>query len=182
MDLLKKVAGVAIGLFVGYFVVQLFIGGDKLAPFKDFRSSEGAFNILMPGTPKTQNQTLETPVGKVPMTMYMSGSGSAGCAVAFADYPQQIIDSTDPQKLLEGAKNGAISNVNGKLVSETKVSFNGLPARDVVIEVPGKAFITARFILAGPRFYELMLIAPKAKGHEQDISQFFNSFKIDGVK
>jgi hypothetical protein len=136
----------------------------------------------MPGKPKAQNQTLDTPVGKVPMVMYMSGSGSAGCAVAFADYPQQIINSTDPQKLLEGAKNGAINNVGGKLVSETKVSFNGLPAKDVVIEIPGKAFITARFILAGPRFYELMFIAPKDKGHEEDIAKFFNSFAIDGIK
>jgi hypothetical protein len=179
---IKKVAGFVIGFVVVFFVIQLFTGSDKLAPFQEFRSDEGRFTVLMPGKPKAQNQNMDSPVGKIDLVMYMAGSGTAGCAVAYADYPAQLVNSTDPQKLLDGSRNGAVKNVNGKLVSETSVSFNGLPARDVVIEMPGKAFITARFILASPRFYELMFIAPKDKGHEQDIAKFFDSFKIDGIK
>jgi hypothetical protein len=182
MDLLKRVAGIVIGLAVGYLVIQVFIGGDKLATFKEFRSDEGGFTVLMPGKPKAQNQTLDSPVGQVKMVMYMAGSSKAGCAVAYADYPAQLINSTDPQKTLDGARNGAIKNVNGKLISETSINFHGLPARDVRIEIPKKALITARLILAGPRFYQLMFIAPTDKEHEQDISQFLNSFTIDGVK
>jgi hypothetical protein len=182
MDLLKKVGGIVIGFAVAYFAIQYFTGSDKLAPFEEFRSDAGNFSILMPGKPKTEKQTVETAVGSVDMIMYTAGSRKAGCAVAFTDYPQQLVDSTDPQKLLEGAKNGAIKNVKGKLVSETKVSFNGLPARDMVIEVPSEGIITARLIIASPRFYQLMLITPKDKDHKEDISKFFNSLKIDGVK
>jgi len=182
MDLVKRIAGFAIGFIVVYLLIHTFTGSDKLAQFKEFRSDEGRFTVLMPGKPKAQNQTLDSPVGKVDMVMYMVGSRKVGCAVAYADYPQQLINSTDPQKILEGAKNGAVKNVSGRLVSETSIDFHGLPARDVVIEVPNKAFITARFILVGPRFYELMFIAQTDKGHEQDISRFFDSFAIDGVK
>jgi hypothetical protein len=182
MDILKRVAGFAVGFIVVYAIINMFTASDKLAQFKEFRSDEGRFTVLMPGKPKAQNQTMDTPVGKVDMVMYMASSGKAGCAVAYADYPEQLINSTDPQKTLDGARNGAIKNVSGRLVSETSISFHGLPARDVRIEIPNKAFVTARFILASPRFYELMLIAPTDKGHEQDISQFFNSFTIDGIK
>ena len=185
MDILKRVArvvGFAVGFVVVYFIIQLFTSSDKLAPFKEFRSDEGGFAVLMPGKPKAQNQVLDTPVGKVNMVMYMAGSGSAGCAVSYADYPAQLINSTDPQKTLDGARNGAIKNVSGKLISETSINFHGLPARDIRIEISKKALVTTRLILAGPRFYQLMFIAPTDKGHEQDISKFFDSFAIDGVK
>jgi hypothetical protein len=182
MDLSKRIAGFAVAFFVVYFIMHNYFAGDKLAQFKEFRSDEGRFTVLMPGKPEAKNQVLETPVGKVAMVMYMAGSGKAGCAVAYADYPAQLINSTDPQKTLDGARNGAVKNVSGRLVSESNIDFHGLPARDVSIEIPGKAFVTARFILASPRFYELMFIAPTDKGHEQDISKFFDSFAIDGVK
>jgi hypothetical protein len=182
MELLKKVAGFAIGFIVVYFLIHIFTGSDKLAAFQEFRSDEGRFTVMMPGKPKAQNQSLETAVGKIDMVMYMAGSGKAGCAVAYADYPAQLVNSTDPQKLLEGATNGAVKNVNGRLVSETGTSFHGLPARDVWIEVPKKFFITGRFIMADSRFYELMFITPTEKGHEEDIAKFLDSFKIDGIK
>jgi hypothetical protein len=184
MNIWKRVAGYAIGVITGivvYFGIQFFTASDKLAPFQEFRSDAGSFSILMPGKPASEKQNLETPAGSVAMVMYTAGSGNVGCVVAFADYPQKLVDSSDPQKLLDGAQNGAIKNVKGKLVKETRVSFNGLPARDVVIEVPGKAFVTARLIIASPRFYQIMLITPTDKGHEQDISKFFNSFRIDGI-
>ena len=185
MDILKRVAGYAVAFItaiVVYFGIQLFIAGDKLATFTEFRSDEGRFTVLMPGKPKAQNQVLDTPVGKVDMVMFTAGSNKAGCVVAYADYPAQLINTTDPQKTLDGARDGAVKNVNGRLVSETSIYFHGLPARDVRIEIPGKAFVTGRFILASPRFYELLFIAPTDTGREQDISKFFNSFTIDGVK
>ncbi len=182
MDFLKKAAWFVIGFVIVYFGMQYFTNSGKLAAFQEFRSDAGNFSVLMPGKPKTEKQNIETAVGSVTMIMYTAGSSRAGCAVAFADYPQQLVDSSDAQKLLEGAKNGAIKNVKGTLVSETRVSFNGLPARDLVIEVPGKAIINARLIIASPRFYQLMLITPKGQDHKEDIAKFFNSLKIDGVK
>ncbi len=182
MDIVKRVAGFAIGFIVVYLIIHTFTSGDKLPPFKEFRSAEGRFTVLMPGEPKRQTQNADTPVGKVEMVMFTAGTNKIGCAVSYADYPEQMVNSTDPQKLLDGATNGAVANVKGKLVSESKMSFNGLPARNIVIEIPNKAFITARLILNGPRFYQLMFIAPTQKDHEQDISKFLDSFQIDNLK
>jgi hypothetical protein len=191
MNNVKKIATlitglVVVGLIIAFILVYLIIytltAGSKLAPFKEFRSNEGRFTVLLPGEPKREDQSADTPVGKVEMFMFTAGTSKIGCAISYTDYPEQMVNSTDPQKVLDGARNGAVSNVQGQLVSESKVNFYGLPARDVVIEIPNKAFITTRLILASPRFYQLMFIAPTDKGHEQDISKFFDSFEIDGVK
>jgi hypothetical protein len=181
MDLSKRIAGFAVAFFVVYFIMHNYLGSDKLAPFKEFRSNEGRFTVLMPGEPKSEDQSADTSVGNVKMFIFTAGSTKVGCVVSYADYPEQLINATDPQKVLDVARNGAISNVKGRLVRENKFDFHGLPARDVVIEMPNKIFVTTRLILAGPRFYQLMLIAPKDNSHEQDIAKFFDSFKIDGV-
>jgi len=182
MNRLKGIIGFAAVFIVVCAVIYISMGNDKLAPFQEFRSNDGRFTVLMPGKPEVRNEAMDMPFGKVNTITYMASSRKVGCAVAYTDYPALLIKSTDPQKLLEGAKNGAIKNVSGRLVSETSIDFHGLPARDVVIEIPNKALVTARFILVSPRFYELMFFATTDKSHEQDISQFFNSFKIDDVK
>jgi hypothetical protein len=182
MNLSKRIVGFAVAFFVVYFIIHNNFGSGKLAPFKEFRSDEGQFAVLMPGKPEVRNDAADMPFGKVNTITYMAGSRKIGCAIAYTDYPALLIKSTDPQKLLNSAKEEAVKNAGGRLISETRIDFHSLPAMDVRIEVPGKAFTAARYVLKNPRFYTLVFFAPTNKDHEQDISQFFNSFKIDGVK
>lgn len=182
MKRFKGIIGFAVGFIIVYAAIHLFKnGGEKLPSFEQFRCDDGRFTVLLPGKPERQNNSIDTAVGKIDLVMYMAGSRKAGCVAGYCDYPQQYINSTDPQKLLEGARDGAVANVNGRLVSETQVDFHSKPARQFVIEVPNKAFVTARVILIGPRLYQLMLIAPTNQGHEEDISRFFDSFTVDGI-
>ena len=182
MDRLKGMIGFIACFVIVLIAIHLFKGGGgKLPPFEQFRCEDGRFTVLMPGKPKQEKNTIDTALGKIDLIMYMAGSRKISCIAGFCDYPQKYIDSTDPQKMLDGARDGAVANVKGRLVSETKVSFNSKPARQFVIEVPNRGFITARIILVGPRMYQLMLIAPTNQGHEEDISRFFNSFTVDGV-
>jgi len=182
MNRLKGVIGFAVAFIAISVAIYIYTGNNKLAPFKEFRSDEGRFTVLMPGKPEVRNEAMDMTFGTVNTITYMAGSRKIGCAVAYTDYPALLIKSTDPQKLLELAKDGAVKNAGGRLISETSIDFHGLPATEFRTEVPGRAFTAARHILKSPRFYELVFFAPDDKGHEQNISQFFNSFKIDGVK
>jgi hypothetical protein len=182
MNRLKSIVGFVAVFIIICAAIYIYTGNGKLAPFKEFRSDEGRFTVLMPGKPEVRNEAMDMPFGKVNTITYMAGSRKIGCIVSYADYPELLIKSTDPQKLLDGAKEGAIKNAGGRLVSETNIDFHGLPAKEVLIEISNKAFVTAKFILKSPRFYTLMFFAPTNKGHEQDISKFFDSFKINGVK
>jgi hypothetical protein len=187
MNRLKGLIGFAAVLILACVAIYVYTNNDKLAPFKEFRSDAGQFAVLMPGKPDVQNEATDMPFGKVNTITYMAGSRKIGCAVAYTDYPELLIKSTDTRKLFELAKDEAVKNGGGKLISETIIDFHGLPAMDVRIEIPGNiftspAFTTTRYILKSPRFYTLMFFAPADKGREQDISQFLNSFKIDGVK
>jgi hypothetical protein len=182
MNRLKGVIGFTVAFIAICVAIYIYTGNNKLAPFKEFRSDEGRFTVLMPGKPEVQNEAMNMPFGMVNTITYMAGSRKIGCIVSYADYPALLIKTTNPQKLLDGARDGAIKDGNGRLISETSINFHGLPAKEFRTEVSGKAFTAARFILASQRFYELVFFAPTDKDHEQDISQFFNSFKIDGVK
>ena len=182
MNRYKNIVGFAVVIILISAAIFIYTGSRKLAPFREFRSSEGFFTVLMPGTPYVLHEDMEMPFGKIDTTTYMAGSRVIGCAVAFADYPAKLIQTTDTQKLFDMAKNEAVKNAGGKLISENRIDYHKLPAMDVRIEVPGSAFTAVRYILNGPRFYTLMFFAPSEKGHEQDISKFFDSFQIDGVK
>jgi len=182
MSNIKRIAGFAVGFIIVFLIIQIFSSTDKLPPFKEFRSTEGRFTVLMPGKPKRERQNADTAVGKVETIMFTAGPRKAVCIVAYSDYPEALISRAVPDKVLDGARDGAVNNINGKLISEKNISFHGLPARDLQIEIPNKAFVNARLILKSPRFYQLMFIAPTNKSHEQDITKFFDSFKIDGVE
>ena len=156
----KGIIGFAVAFIVVCVAIYIYTGSGKLAPFKEFRSDEGRFTVLMPGKPEVQNEAMDMPFGTVNTITYMAGSRKIGCIVSYADYPALLIKSTDPQKLLDGAKDGTIKDGNGRLISETSIDFHGLPARDVLIEIPGKAFTATRYILTSPRFYTLVFFAP----------------------
>jgi hypothetical protein len=182
MNRFKGIICFAAAFVIVSVVIYISTGNGKLAPFQEFRSSEGRFTVLMPGKPEVKNEAVDMPFGKVNTITYMAGSGKIGCIVSYSYYPELLIKSTDPQKQLELAKEAAVKDAGGRLTSETNIDFHGLPATEFRIEVPGKLFTAARYILASPRFYEVVFFAPTDKGHERDISKFFDSFKIDGVK
>ncbi len=169
---------------IGFILILLLLlsyKSKKNSQFKEFRSDEGRLTILMPGKPQRETQEVNTPAGIVKMVMYTAESKEIICICAYTDYPQQHINLVDSNTILDGAMNGAVNNIKGKLINQKSFEFHDLPARDIQMEIPKQAFVDLRFILAGERFYQLMLIAPGDKGHQQDIAKFFDSFKIDGV-
>jgi hypothetical protein len=182
MNRIKGIIGFAAVFIIVCVAIYIFTGNGKLAPFQEFRSDAGRFAVLMPGKPELKNEAMDMPFGTVNTITYMAGSRRIGCIVSYADYPELLIKSTDPQKLLELAKEAAVKDASGRLISETSNDFHGLPATEFRIEVPGKLFTAARYILKSPRFYEIVFFAPTDKGHEQDIAKFLDSFKINGVK
>ena len=136
MNRLKGIIGFAVAFIVVCVVIYMYTGSDKLAPFKEFRSDEGRFIVLMPGKPEVRNEAMDMQFGTVNTITYMAGSRKIGCAVSYTDYPALLIKSTDPQKLLKLAKDGAVKKTGGWLISETNIDFHGLPAKSFLLKFP----------------------------------------------
>jgi hypothetical protein len=142
--------------------------------------SEGGMTVEMPGTPKKQTQTVQSPAGPVTVNILGVERSSEAFMVAYNEFPAQIANAlTDPKTLLDSGRDGAIRNVNGKLTSERNVQIGSYPGREIVGEVPDKkASFTARIYWAKPRLYQIIYISPQGKTITDDGKKFLDSLKI----
>lgn len=178
MDTSKKVIGYVVGFLIASGVIYVIRGGDKLKPFELYRSEEGRFSVLFPGEPKKNIKLLNTIAGKIDLVMYTAGSKKSGFVVGYADYPEEAVKDPEPQKMLDGARDGALSNVRGELVDETVLDFQGYPARELEIDVPRRGTVRARLIIVGNRLYQMMVISPSDNILYEKGTEFFDSFEI----
>jgi len=102
--------------------------------------------------------------------------------VGYSDYPEEMVKESDPEKILDGSRDGAVRNANGKLVLENKISLDGNPGRELVIDAKGKggqdATMKARVFLVKNRLYQVMVVAPKGQVSGAEIDDFLKSFKL----
>ena len=151
---------------------------------QEFKSEAGRFSVMAPVVLKETTQTQETAAGKVVCHLYLGNLGGLGYGVAYSDYPEEGVRKSDPEKILDGGRNGAVSNVNGKLVIETKIALEGNPGRELVIDAKdasqGDLTIKARLFLVGNRLYVVMAAAKKGQVGFKEMDQFLQSFKLLG--
>jgi hypothetical protein len=100
-------------------------------------------------------------------------------AVAWADNPPVVrVNSSVPDRVLDMARDDALSRTQSTLVSESQTTPEGLMARDFVSRNSGGGIMHSRLIFSGPRLYMLIAAFPSANARrEQDVNRFFNSFK-----
>lgn len=142
-------------------------GTGKAAP-PVFTSPAGRFTIAAPADFVETQQTLESPSGTILFYIYTAQQGDAAFMASYCDYPEEIVGAwPDPQKGLDAVRDGALANINGRLVLENVVSLAGHPGReivaDAVLEDGSSITVKARFFMVGNRLYQVMVLAPKGE-------------------
>jgi hypothetical protein len=159
--------------------LALFLIGCEQSAWKEFSSSEGAFSILVPGTPNEQAISVNTEAGSIDGHLFMVGRKDMSYLVAYADYPDTLIQKRTPDAMLDGARDGAVANAQGKLLGELVISINGYPGRELKIESPdGQGIMKARIFMVGHRLYQVGVVTPKEKALSRNIGKFLDSFKL----
>jgi hypothetical protein len=100
---------------------------------------------------------------------------------AYNDYPEFVVSSSDVGNMLDGARDGAVSNVGGTLLSENQIRLQGYPGRELWIEadVDGQEGLArARIFLVGRRMYQILVAGPKSQFPSQDAERCLNSFLL----
>lgn len=161
--------------------LAILLIGCQRSTWEEFSSSEGAFSILMPGTPTEQTKTVNTAVGPIDAYFFLLERKDIAYMVGYSDYPDTVVQKTNPDAILEGARNGAVANVQGKLLNELIISLNGYPGRELKIEpAGGKGTIKAKIFIVGNRLYQVMVVTPKEKAFSKNVRRFLDSFKFLG--
>jgi len=142
--------------------------------------SGDGFTISMPGTPAKNDDTIPSAAGPLPLRMYTLSKGFEGFITGYTEYPDVVFTSAEPEALLDGAQQGAISNVNGEVTSQRPITVAGNPGREIVGTSPSQNIgFTARVILAKPRMYMLVYTQyDKSKPISADGKRFLESFQI----
>lgn len=144
-----------------------------------FESQEGRFKAQFPRSPQTETSQTPTAVGNLDMITYSAQNGEVYYAVATADYPADMVKASDPAKILDGARDGAAANVNGKLTSEKQIDVNGHKGRRINITASMQGIdlvLDAVLILVENRLFQAIVVHPTTQSVDADIEHFLTSF------
>jgi hypothetical protein len=181
MELKKKVAGVGAGVLAAAGIVYLKGGGGGLK-FKTFTSVEGRFSVSMPANPEKVTQTVKSEIGEIAFTMFAADSTEFGFVVAYSDYPQDFIETSNPIENLGWVAEGVAIDVKGELVNEVALKNYSGEAKEYQVNIPEKGILTSRLILDDRRLYQLIAMFPADRQDEKKMAEFFDSFKIIAAK
>jgi len=153
-------------------------GSNNSNEFKEFASAEGRFKVLMPGTPKEESQA----AAGTNMKTYSLTEKEGAYMVAFADLPlPKGMKEPEIQKRLDGARDGMLSNVGGKLTNSSKITLSGkYPGREVQATLPKQqdGLLIAKIYFVNQRLYQIMVTGTKAWAGSADATKFLDSLVV----
>jgi hypothetical protein len=147
---------------------------------KEFAPPEKDFSILLPSKPETKTQTGSTST----TTRYAAGSGAGAYVVARQSYSVDVSKGRTVEEILDLGRDGAVSQMRGKLVSETKIKLQDKhPGRELRIALPdGQTIFRVRAYWANQRTYFVMVAGAATLVDSKDAKQFLDSFKVMDAK
>jgi len=161
------------------FFVLVPLLACKGANWKEFKSQEGGFSVLLPGQPKVERQTTETAVGPLAFTMHTVelSFGSIAYIASYNDYPPSLIADGDKNAILDGVVEGALGS-KANLKKSDPISIDGHPGREFTGTVKDGYEYTSRAYLVNQRLYQLNIVSTPGKVPAEDKRKYFDSFKL----
>jgi hypothetical protein len=164
-------------------LLAVWLSGCTPKP-QEFKSVAGRFAVTAPKTLQESTQDVELQAGKITLYLFSTQQDNIGYFVSYCDYPPETMAHGDPETMLDGSRDGALSNAKGKLLSETKITLEGNPGREVVMETADesgrRATIKGRLFMVKNRLYQVMVVAPRSQAGDKEVDQFIQSFKLLG--
>ena len=154
---------------------------------KKYVSKEGKFKIAFPNTPKLSNEKIPYSTGNVtiPVYMFLDEEKPIKSAVIYADYPAGILKGIDidAQKVLAGAKDGALSSMaasmgNYVVEGQKDVKVNDSPGIYFKARFENGLHVIYELVLVNDRLYQIRMLNEKEYPTNEVSDNFFNSFEI----
>lgn len=147
-----------------------------------FSPGDGKFKVRMPQPPKLERHNTQTQTGPVELSLFTStGSFGAAYQIGFSDFPEAQLEQRAPDQVLVGAQEGAVRNIEGRLLSERVLEVQGHSAREYSVQVLSQGMTLrywGRIILVGARLYQLQVIGLEGRMKDADRQRFFDSFEL----
>ena len=140
---------------------------------------ELGFRAIMPGTPRLEEKTQETPTGKVELHKLMVEIKERNelyviVALRFPDEVARKFGGT--AKLLEVGRQDIVSASKGQITSERQITLSGYPGLELEVVPATGGIIKARICATKNHVYELWAGVPKIRSTSADVRRFLESF------
>jgi len=143
-----------------------------------YHNAEFRFSAELPGTPSVTSTPAQTSAGTAPgITGQLQTPGGGALFIGATDY-SRLNPSPDLQARLESAVAGAISNSKQTLDSETTITVDGVPGRDIKAH-SGSIVSQARLLMTRDRLFMAVGVGLAADGVPAEYSRFAQSLKPD---
>lgn len=165
--------------FLIIIVLLITTACEKKVALKEFTSNRGRFAVMAPGVLEKTTKTINTPVGLITLTNFIISKPNVAYIVSYSDYPDELINRADPQSMLDGSRDEMLRRIDGKLISEERVSYDEDPARELHYTVKGglgKGHTV--ILLSGRRLYQIGAIGSKDNFPSNTVKKYVDSFEI----
>ncbi|MFN6568867.1 hypothetical protein [Dendronalium sp. ChiSLP03b] len=151
--------------------------------WKLFTAPDGRFTILMPGTPNRNTQAQKTYMGEINLETFIVQPLKQEVAyiVAYNDFPYSYGEITNPQAILNDARDMALKTTKSNLIRQRSIrSLNGHPGKEIEYINAGGKITKSRMYVAEGRLYQVMAITTKKqqKTLAKTITGYLNSFQV----
>jgi hypothetical protein len=146
-----------------------------------FSHKEGKFTVTVPKKPVEQKQKLKTEAGELDVYMFVVDQKDRGYITSYTDYPKGTVTNKNREKVLEGARDGSVKGVKGKLISDKKIKLGKMhDGYELQIQLPNKGVtIRSRIYLVGDRLYQVVALGPADFTKGKEVDAYFDSFKVN---
>lgn len=184
-------------LLRGIFALVLILGGGAAfwwfglrhsgtsvddASWQEFTSAEGAFKVMLPGSPKPTSQTLNTPFGPLTQQTFTVDKGNEKFLVAFVDYPPKALEP-GADAIVEGELAPLLNLPKRPKMKGRKGAWQlapGLTAAEISVDSVDKGMLRARAVMVKQRLFTMMLLTPSDDRYEQVAKKIYDSFALVG--
>ena len=145
------------------------------------------FSIEFPAKPTNTTQNVNSSVGELKMDIHMFDASSDGgdnlvYGLITSEYPDSLINSNKTEfvpTFFRNSIDGAVKNVEGKLLSEKTIAIDKFPGREIKVDFrDGLATITMRMYLVKNKMIITQTIAEPTKDGNATALKFHNSLKL----
>ena len=143
--------------------------------WKPYPFPADGFTASFPSKPEVEKQTINSDAGPLEIRTYTAEDSGVGLIIAVCDYGAGAAGK-DPDTLLDSAKQGAVSNIKGRLISEKKITLEA--NHGVAFEAENdSAHLSARIYLVGTTLYQVIVAAPLQTPYAES-ARFLDSLQL----
>jgi hypothetical protein len=149
--------------------------GAQTPDWKTYTYSSDGFSASYPSQPEMQKRDFPTDAGSYELRSYIAQDSLVALFVGVCDYGSQA-SGKDPDTLLQGAKNGALSNSSSHLLREKKITLGVYHGVEFEAESDVAHFF-ARIYMVNTTLYQTLVVSPLGKSYA-DTARFIDSFQL----